>query len=404
MINIVGICSPGLSAAPAISRYVLNLLGLNYKIVLADTGAIGGSGSHQFMAISEVGESNIIYCDCGYAADEEKAENLTEVKKLEEFKEIEKVHTPNQKSIEDVASFLNIDLKKIVKSMVYKNLTNNELVLALVRGDRSVNEIKVVNALGIAEHELTMATYSEILSAGSVEGFVGPMGFKGQILIDDEIKYMSNFVVGANEKDYHLINVNFERDFNGKVLQIRNTVAGDLCPVCHKPMSMERGIEVGQIFKLGTKYSASMNCTYQNEQGQNVPMIMGCYGIGVSRTMASIIEQYHDDFGIKWPLNVAPYHAVIVPINYNDETMKNAADELYEQMRKAHIEVVLDDRDAKAGFKFKDWELIGVPYIITMGRRAGEGICEFKNRHTMEKVEMSFEEAFNIVNNAVKEL
>ena len=383
---------------------IFDRLGLNYKIVLADTGAIGGSGSHQFMAISEVGESNIIYCDCGYAADEEKAENLTEVKELETFKEIEKVHTPNQKSIEEVASFLNLDLKKIVKSMVYKNLTNDELVLALVRGDRSVNEIKVVNALGIAEHELVMATYSEILSAGSIEGFVGPIGFKGQVLIDDEIKYMSNFVVGANEKDYHLINVNFERDFNGKVLQIRNTVAGDLCPVCHKPMSMERGIEVGQIFKLGTKYSASMNCTYQNEQGQNVPMIMGCYGIGVSRTMASIIEQYHDDFGIKWPLNVAPYHAVIVPINYNDETMKNAADQLYDQMRKAHIEVVLDDRDAKAGFKFKDWELIGVPYIITIGRRAGEGICEFKNRHTMEKVEMTFEEAFNIVNNAVKEL
>ena len=166
----------------------------------------------------------------------------------------------------------------------------------------------------------------------------------------------------------------------------------------------ERGIEVGQIFKLGTKYSASMNCTYQNEQGQNIPMIMGCYGIGVSRTMASIIEQYHDDYGIKWPLNVAPYHAVIVPINYNDETMKQAADELYAKMKKAHIEVVLDDRDAKAGFKFKDWELIGIPYIITIGRRAGEGICEFKDRQTMEKVEYTFEEAFDIVNKAVSEL
>ena len=383
---------------------IFDRLGLDYKIVLADTGAIGGSGSHQFMAISEVGESNIIYCDCGYAADEEKAESVTLVKELEEPKEIEKVLTPNQKSIEEVSSFLNVDMKQVVKSMVYKNLTNNELVLVMVRGDRSVNEIKVVNALGIAEHELVLATYSEILNAGSVEGFVGPIGFKGTVLVDDEIEYMSNFVVGANELNYHLTNVNYRRDFEGKLLQLRKTEAGDLCPVCHKPMSMERGIEVGQIFKLGTKYSASMNCTYQNEQGQNVPMIMGCYGIGVSRTMASIIEQYHDEYGIKWPLNVAPYHAVIVPINYNDETMKNAADELYAKMKKAHIEVVLDDRDAKAGFKFKDWELIGVPYIITIGRRAGEGICEFKNRHTMEKVEYTFEEAFDIVNKAVSEL
>lgn len=383
---------------------IFDRFGLDYKIVLADTGAIGGSGSHQFMAISEVGESNIIYCDCGYAADEEKAENVTEVKELEEAKEIEKVLTPNQKSIEEVSSFLNVDMKKVVKSMVYKNLTNDELVLVMVRGDRSVNEIKVVNALGIAEHELALATYSEILSAGAVEGFVGPIGFKGTILVDDEIAYMSNFVVGANELNYHLTNVNYKRDFEGKLLQVRSTVAGDLCPVCHKPMSMERGIEVGQIFKLGTKYSASMNCTYQNEQGQNIPMIMGCYGIGVSRTMASIIEQYHDDYGIKWPLNVAPYHAVIVPINYNDETMKQAADELYAKMKKAHIEVVLDDRDAKAGFKFKDWELIGIPYIITIGRRAGEGICEFKDRQTMEKVEYTFEEAFDIVNKAVSEL
>jgi prolyl-tRNA synthetase len=269
----------------------------------------------------------------------------------------------------------------------------------MVRGDRSVNEIKVVNALGIAEHELRLATYDEILSLGSVEGFVGPMGLTVKTLVDSEVASMKNIVVGANKKDAHLMNVNFGRDFTGEVLQIRSTVAGDVCPVCGAPLAMERGIEVGQIFKLGTKYSLPMNCTYQNDSGQNVPMVMGCYGIGVTRTMSSIIEQYHDDYGIKWPLNVAPYHAVVVPINYNDETMKEKADMIYNELRASGAEVILDDRDAKPGFKFKDWELIGIPYMIVVGKRAAEGICEFKNRATLEKEEITFEEAINRIKN-----
>ena len=387
---------------------IFNRLNLNYKVVLADTGAIGGNGSHQFMAISEVGESNIVYCDaCGYAADEEKAESRLVVNenKVEEL-EIQEVETINQKSIEEVSSFLNVEPSKVCKSMVYYDLANKRFVLVLVRGDKEVNEIKVVNELDIAEHELVLASYSDIEKLGSVEGFVGPYNFNKDVLIlvDEEVKEMQNIVVGANKKDYHLINVNFGRDFNGVVGQFRKTTAGDLCPVCGKPLNMERGIEVGQIFKLGTKYSKAMKCCYQNDSGELTPMVMGCYGIGVTRTMSAIIEQYHDDFGIKWPLNVAPYHSVVVPINYNDENMKKVADEIYSSLRKNNVEVILDDRDDRPGFKFKDWELIGIPYMVVSGKKASEGIVELKNRHTLEKVEVTIEEAIKVITEAVNNI
>ena len=386
---------------------IFDRLGIDYKIVLADTGAIGGTGSHQFMAISEVGESNIVYCNCGYAADEEKAESMPEaLNQDEELKEVEKVHTPKQKSIEEISTFLNVSPKQVVKSLVYRDYANDKFVVVLVRGDREVNEIKVINHLGIAEHEIALASYDDIKSIGSVEGFVGPVGLANiEILVDEEVTMMKNFVVGANEHDYHLINVNYGRDFTGTAVKMfRAAASGDKCPVCGMPLAMERGIEVGQIFKLGTKYSASMDCTYTDEAGKNVPMVMGCYGIGVTRTLSSIIEQHHDDFGIKWPLNIAPYHAVVVPINYKDETMKAGAEKIYQELLNAGVEVVLDDRDAKPGFKFKDWDLIGVPYIITVGRLAGEEVCEFKERSTMEKVEMPFNEAFLKVVKAVKNI
>ena len=335
---------------------IFDRLGIDYKIVLADTGAIGGTGSHQFMAISDVGESNIVYCNCGYAADEEKAESMPEsFNNDEELKEVEKVNTPKMKTIQEVSNFLNVSPKKVVKSLVYRDYANEKFVVVLVRGDREVNEIKVINHLGIAEHEIALASYDDIKSIGSIEGFVGPVGLSNiEILVDEEVTMMKNFVVGANEHDYHLVNVNFGRDFTGTVKMFRAAASGDKCPVCGMPLAMERGIEVGQIFKLGTKYSASMDCTYTDEAGKNVPMVMGCYGIGVTRTLSSIIEQHHDDFGIKWPLNVAPYHAVVVPINYKDETMKAGAEKIYQELLNAGVEVILDDRDAKPGFKFKD--------------------------------------------------
>ena len=384
---------------------IFDRFNLNYQIVLADTGAIGGTGSHQFMALSDVGESDIIYCDCSYAADQEKAESKPENNLESTLLEIAEIETPNQKTIEEVSTFLNVEPRKVVKSIAYKNLTNDSLVLVLVRGDKEVNEIKVVNALNIAEHELVLASYDDILSMGSIEGFVGPVGINNcTILVDEEVSLMSNFVVGANKKNYHLLNVNYGRDFVGQVAQFRKSIENDLCPVCGKPMKLERGIEVGQIFKLGTKYSQPMNCTYQDDDGQVKPMVMGCYGIGVTRTMSAIIEQNHDDFGIIWPLNVAPYHIVVIPINYQDESMGKLADEIYSSLNKNKVEVVLDDRNAKAGFKFKDWELMGIPYQIIVGKKACEGIVEFKDRRTLEKIEMNYLDAINLIIEKVKNI
>ena len=372
---------------------IFTRLGLHFQPVLADTGNIGGNGSHQFMALSDIGESEIVYCDtCGYAADVEKATSKLEPAELEDLKEMEKVSTPKMRTIEEVSTFLNIDPKKTVKTLIYHDFVNEKLVAVLVRGDREANVIKVVNALNSNENYLELATDEEIRSLGSYHGFVGPVGLNCEIYVDEEVTLMSNFVVGANELDTHLINVNFDRDFTGTVCDLRKVTEGDLCPICGKPLSQERGIEVGQIFKLQTKYSEAMKCCYVNEEGKNVPMVMGCYGIGVSRTLQSIVEQYHDDFGIKWPLNVAPYHAVIVPINYNDEEQKKLADLAYSKLI-GKAEVVLDDRNAKPGFKFKDWELIGIPYMIVCGKRSNEGIVEFKNRETLEKVELPIEEA-----------
>ena len=384
---------------------IFSRFNLRYKAVLADTGAIGGTGSHQFMALSEVGESNILYCNhCSYAADEEKAVAVCTLTDNSEMLEVEEVHTPKQHTIEEVSSFLGVDPSKTVKCVLYKDNQNNELVAAFVRGDREVNEIKLVNALNIAEAFLGFASDEDIKSLNTYYGFIGPVGLNCKVIVDKEVAEMKNIICGANKYDYHLKNVNFGRDFTGEVIDLRKAVEGDLCPVCGMPMNIERGIEVGQIFKLGTKYSSAMNCTYTDENGVNVPMVMGCYGIGVTRTMSSIIEQHHDEFGIKWPLNVAPYHVVIVPVKYADEAQKELADKIYAALKKAHVEVVLDDRNAGFGFKAKDWELIGIPYQIVVGREACNDVVEFKVRETNEKTAMSSAEAITNVVDAVYNL
>ena len=385
---------------------IFTRLGIDYKVVLADTGAIGGDGSHQFMALSDIGESDIIYCgNCNYAADEEKAQAKIDLyhDNIEE-KTMELVLTPNKKTIDEVSDFLKLNKKDIVKSMVYRNLANNELVLVMVRGDREVNPIKVINALKIAEHELVLATAEDILEIHSFEGFVGPVGLNIKTLVDEEVAYMHNIVVGANKKDYHLTCVNFKRDFDGEVFDLRIVSKNDLCPICGNTLKMEKGIEMGQIFKLGTKYSLPLKCTYQDELGNNIPIVMGCYGIGVTRTMSSIIEQNHDEFGIIWPLNIAPYHVVIVPINYEDELIKKGSDYIYNRLNDTKVEIILDDREAKPGFKFKDWELIGIPYIITIGRKASENICELKKRRTLEKLELSYDEAIEFIKKQVENI
>ena len=280
-------------------KRIFDRLGINYKIVLADTGAIGGNGSHQFMALSDVGESTIVYCDhCHYAADEEKATSIASVRyEKEEFKDVEEVLTENKHTIEEISEFLNVPAGKTVKTMIYYAEDNKTFGAFLVRGDYEVNEIKVANALNSSEAFIRLATDEEILSLGSVQGFIGPVNLNKdvKIFVDNEVKELTNFVVGANKKNYHLINVNFQRDFDGVVGDYKKAKAGDLCPVCHQPLKSERGIEVGQIFKLQTKYSLPMNCVYLNEQGRSLPMVMGCYGIGVTRTFQAMIEQHHDD-------------------------------------------------------------------------------------------------------------
>ena len=386
---------------------IFTRLGLDYKIVLADTGAIGGNGSHQFMALSNVGESEIIYCDeCKYAADEEKATSHCIALEQEDILDSQIVDTPNVHSVEEVSSFLNVIPAKIVKTIVYYAADVNEYGAFLVRGDCEVNEVKVANALNSSEAFIRLASDKEIIELGSMVGFIGPVGLNQNIkvFIDEEVTKMQNFVVGANLKDKHIINVNFGKDFTGEVRDIKKSKAGDLCPVCGKPLKSERGIEVGQIFKLQTKYSEPMGCTYLDEKGITRPMVMGCYGIGVTRTFASIVEQYHDEFGIKFPLQVAPYHAVVIPVNYDDENQRALADKIHDELLNAGVEVVEDDRPLKPGFKFKDWELIGIPNIIVVGRRAIEGIVEYKNRQDNIKNEMSASEATNIVIELVKNI
>lgn len=386
---------------------IFDRLDINYQVVLADTGAIGGNGSHQFMAISNVGESEIIYCeDCKYAADEEKATSFCIELPKEEQLSLEETLTPNVHTVEEVSAFFNVNPIKIIKTMIYYASDNNSYAAFLVRGDCEVNEIKVANAMNSSEVFIRLATEEEIINLGSVVGFIGPKGLNEnvKIFVDEEVTKVNNFVIGANKKDYHLINVNYGRDFLGIVKDIKKAKANDRCPVCGKSLKSERGIEVGQIFKLQTKYSLPMGCTYLNEQGKTLPMVMGCYGIGVTRTFAAIVEQHHDEYGIVFPLQVAPYHVVVVTVNYEDSLQANLADEIHDELNKNHVEVIEDDRLLKPGFKFKDWELIGIPNIIIVGRKANENIVEFKDRTTNEKVEMTSQEAIKKVIELVKNI
>lgn len=383
---------------------IFTRLGINYKIVLADTGSIGGNGSHQFMALSNVGESEIIYCeDCHYAADEEKASSICFKLEKEDKLPLEEVFTPNVHTVDEVANFLNVNHAKVVKTMIYYAEDNKMFGAFLVRGDCDVNEIKVAACLNSSEVFTRLATDEEIVALGSKVGFIGPKGLNIKIFIDNEIKDMTNFVIGANKENYHLKNVNVE-DIDGEYVDIKKAKEGDRCPICGKLLKSERGIEVGQIFKLQTKYSKPMDCVYLNDQGKTVPMVMGCYGIGVTRTFASIVEQHHDEEGIVFPLQVAPYHVGVIAVNYEDAEQSKVADYLHDEFISKHVEVVEDDRKLKLGFKLKDWELVGLPYLIIVGRRASEGIVEFKNRYTGIKEEVTLLEAISRVEQEVKKI
>ena len=376
---------------------IFNRCGLDAKAVAADSGAIGGSGSAEFMVKSEVGEDDVVFCTaCDYAANIEKAPSTPEHGEKEELMEVEKVETPAVKSIEDLAKFFECSPKKIAKTLIFQ--ADDKVVAVVLRGDREANEVKIANAIGEVI-ELEMASEEAVKEAtGAAVGFAGPMGIKvDMLLVDQEVANMYNFIIGANETDMHLKNVNYGRDFEGIVGDFRNVTIGEKCPECGKEITISRGTEVGHIFKLGTKYSESMGATFIDEDGKAKPFIMGCYGIGVTRTVASIIEQHHDENGIIWPLEVAPYHVSVIPANVKNEEQATKAEEIYNELRKMGVEALLDDRKERAGVKFKDSELMGIPMRITVGKMIGEGQVEFKLRNGGEVETLSIEEVYNRV-------
>ncbi|WP_069651015.1 proline--tRNA ligase [Caloranaerobacter ferrireducens] len=372
--------------------------GLKFKVVEGDSGAMGGSDSHEFMAMSDVGESQIAYCEkCDYAATDEKAQCIYNLNGNESTElEIEKVHTPGIKTIEQLVEFFNIPADKFVKTLIYK--VKDEIVAVLVPGNREVNEVKLCNLFGVREHELEMAN-EEIVKevTGAEVGFAGPIGIseKAKLIVDSRVAKMKNFIVGANETDYHIKNVNYGRDFEGEIVEDLLLVEeGDLCPKCGESLKIARGIEVGNIFQLGTKYSKSLNATFLDENGKERHFVMGSYGVGVSRTMAAIIEQNHDEKGIIWPLSVAPYHVIITIVSTKKEEQVNLGEKLYKELMDKGIEVLLDDRNERPGVKFNDADLIGIPIRITVGRKASENIVEFVLRGTGEKTEISSDEVY----------
>ncbi len=376
-------------------RAIFDRLGLDYKVVDADSGAMGGSGSQEFMVNSPIGEDAICFCDaCGYAANEEKAPcGVPEGVEKQAELPMEKIHTPNVKTIEELMAFMNSEPSEFVKTIIYN--IDGKIVAVMVRGDREINETKLANLYDATE--MTLAAFEDVERVtGAKVGFAGPVNLKEKIevIIDNEVSVMSNFIVGACETDYHFKNVNIGRDFTpDKVVDVRNAIPGDACPKCGKPLEMARGTEVGHIFKLGTKYSDALGCNFLDKDGKENPMIMGCYGIGVSRTLAAIIEQNHDDDGIKWPMVAAPYQVAVIPTKVNDEETMGLAEKIYEDLIAKGYEALLDDRNERPGVKFKDSDLIGIPFRITVGRRASEGIVEIKYRSTGESSEVTVEEA-----------
>ncbi|MEZ0537525.1 proline--tRNA ligase [Caldicellulosiruptoraceae bacterium PP1] len=378
--------------------------GLDVKVVEADTGAMGGSNSHEFMVPSSVGEAEIAYCPkCGYAANVEKAKCIVnEIELNENIEEIQKIYTPNVRTIDELANFLGITDKKFVKTMIYS--IDDKIVAALVRGDREINETKLKNLFKANEAELASAEIVEKITKSKV-GFAGPIGLDIEIIADNEIKYMKNFVVGANETDYHLVNVNL-KDFNvSRFEDIRNITENDICPICQETnVKVEKGIEIGHIFKLGTKYSKAFNCVYTDENGEQKLMIMGCYGIGINRTAAAVIEQSHDDDGIIWPISIAPFHAIVVPVNAKDKNQMQEAERIYNELLNKGLEVLIDDREERAGVKFKDADLIGIPLRITIGKKINEGIVELRDRKTKEVIEIKKEEAVQFILEYIEKL
>lgn len=400
--------------------------GLETKAVQSDSGAIGGAVSHEYMVLiddteNNAGENDVFFCknkSCGYAANANHAVSVLEPAEVDGakfgFTELKKVDTPDTTSIEELEKFLNVPATVILKSMIY--IADKKPVMALIRADKTFEETKVMNAVGA--NEIRSAAPAELADIfGASKGFVGPLGIENvkipadyegekiQVVADLTAKEMKNFVIGANETDRHFVGVNLE-DLGKDVIfaDIRLVEKGEKCPDCGEPLFVTKGIEVGNIFQLGTKYSEKMNAVFTDENGKERPFIMGCYGIGISRTAAAAVERHHDEFGIKWPLAIAPYHVDVVPVNTGEEKQMKIAEEIYKKLLEKGVEAVIDDRDERAGVKFKDSELIGFPFRITAGKTVDEGLVEFKIRETGEVLKITPDEAVEKVVQAVQNI
>ena len=356
--------------------------GFKFRAVEAAAGAIGGSFSHEFMVLADTGEEEIAHCECGYGANTEKAECMTCEAELSEKLEMEEVLTPNIGSVEEVAGFLKSDPKKFIKTMIY--LADGQPLAVLIRGDFEVNEIKLQAFLGCVELVLAdEKTINDI--TGAPLGFAGPVNMKKKVKIIADLSVINiiNAVTGANKKDYHLKNVNVNRDFQyNTAADLRKILKDDVCPRCKNgKIDFARGIEIGHTFKLGAKYSESMNATYLDTNGKENLIVMGCYGIGVTRILAATIEQSHDENGIIWPDNIAPFEVIVIPVNFADEKTKEVTEKIYKDLSSKGLDILIDDRDERAGIKFKDADLIGIPYRIVVGEKnLANGNVEFKAR------------------------
>ncbi len=376
--------------------------GLKTRAVEADAGAMGGKDSHEFMVLADAGEDEIAFCNmCDYAANVERAVagQMESTGSHETLETLEEVHTPDQKTIEEITNYLNVEPGKTIKTLGL--MADGEPLLVLLRGDDELNEIKLINHLGVLE--LSPVNEEQFPAVfNSVAGFIGPVNTKKgiRIIADQRVKEIHNAVIGANKRDYHFRNVNPDKDFQvDNYIDLRKVQAGDQCPRCEGQLEIKSGIEVGHIFKLGTKYSESMEATYLDENGKEQSIVMGSYGIGITRLVAAAIEQHHDQYGIVWPREIAPYQVIILPLG-KDESVNNKAEKLYKELTDKGIEVLLDDRNERAGVKFNDADLIGIPLRLTMGSRSLEkGLIEVKLRRSGEDVEISLENALTEIEN-----
>lgn len=379
---------------------VFRRCGLNFRAVVADSGAMGGKDTHEFMVLSEIGEDTIAFStESDYAANIEMAPVVTVYEPTDEkMDEVQKVSTPNQKTIEEVIDYLNLPIEKSIKSIIFK--ADEEFVLVLARGDHEINDIKLKNYLGA--HSVELATKEEVKELMNCEvGSLGPIGVKPDVMIlaDHAVQGIVNGCCGANEEGYHYINVTVNRDYTVKeFVDLRFIQEGDPSPDGIGVIQFAKGIEVGHVFKLGTKYSESMNATFLDENGKSNPIIMGCYGIGVSRTLAAIVEQYHDEKGIVWPKNLAPFDVHVITVNTKNVEQVQLGEDIYKMLKENGQDVLVDDRNERVGVKFADADLFGIPVRIVVGKRAPEGIVELKTRDGQVSKEVEISNLMNELN------